>query len=132
MMARSFYADLQRIANKRKEEVLRIVQGSFIEVGSRIIQRSPVDTGRFRSNWHGGWFEINAATDETTDPTGQYALGRLTTELRDYAMGDVYYFTNSLAYAQRLEWGWSAKSPAGMVRISVAEFRNIVRENSGR
>ena len=40
--------------------------------------------------------------------------------------GATIYLVNNLPYAVRLEYGWSKQAPAGMVRITAAEFQSIV------
>jgi hypothetical protein len=39
-----------------------------------------------------------------------------------------YYITNNLPYAERLEYGWSGQAPSGMIRLSLAEFEQVLRE----
>jgi hypothetical protein len=38
------------------------------------------------------------------------------------------FITNNLPYIERLEEGWSTQAPAGMVAVTVAEFRGAVAE----
>lgn len=43
--------------------------------------------------------------------------------------GSVTYIVNSVPYIMRLEYeGWSPQAPAGMVRLTVAEFQQLVNE----
>jgi hypothetical protein len=44
------------------------------------------------------------------------------TKIGSWRWGEIIYLTNSLPYARRLEYGWSKQAPAGMVRITVANF----------
>jgi hypothetical protein len=84
--------------------------------------------GRFRGNWQ-VTFDVKAGgTLERIDPQGD--------ETKAAAQGVVLGFTsdvgtiwavNNLPYGPRLEFeGWSSQAPAGMVRISVAEFQSFV------
>ena len=75
------------------------------EAFSRIVRRTPVDTGAARDAW------------------------RIT------AKGSTNYeITNPKPYISRLEKGWSGQAPSGMVRITLEEVPTIIRQfiNSGR
>lgn len=84
--------------------------------------------GRFRGNWQ-VTFDVKASgTLERIDPQGD--------DTKAAAAGVVLGFTsdvgtiwavNNMIYGPRLEFeGWSSQAPAGMVRISVAEFQSFV------
>jgi len=100
----------------------KVVRGTLIGMGTRIIKRSPVDTGRFRGNWQ---FTINSAASgqlpTTTDPTGG-----LISASQGWESGSSFYMTNNLPYAERLEFGWSKQAPTGMVRVTLAEYDQIL------
>ncbi len=44
-----------------------------------------------------------------------------------FSSGRVTYFQNPTPYARRIEYGWSSQAPQGMVRLSVRNFRTIVK-----
>ena len=44
--------------------------------------------------------------------------------------GSVVYLTNNVPYIQKLEYGYSTKSPNGMVRINVARFEGLLNGSS--
>lgn len=95
-----------------------------------VIVESPVDKGRFAANWQ---YSFGAIDTTTTD--GEYSgegekagsINRLTTTLSGLELGQSFFMGNSLPYAQRLEWGWSAKS-SFMVQRAVNNFPTIVAE----
>ena len=82
-----------------------------------------MDTGRLKNNW---FPSVDAASTETTEQTADTSRARLETAVsQEYKLDKVFYFTNNLPYAYRIEFeGWSKKAPQGMVR------RNIVRWNT--
>lgn len=126
-------SDLAKIAARNKAKLLKVAQNSLMRVGGSIVVRSPVDTGRFRANWLSAYGGIDTSTSEEIDKSGSAAIGRLDAKLNGLAVGQVFYFTNSLPYAQRLEYdAWSAQAPAGMVRLSVANWQTIVAEEVKR
>ena len=123
------HSDLQRIAQRNKQKAVKVMQNSLMRIGGAIVMRSPVDTGRFRSNWLSAYGAVDTSTNDALDKSGGAAIGKLTAAVNTLAANQVFYFTNSLPYAQRLEYdAWSAQSPAGMVRVSVASWQSIVED----
>jgi hypothetical protein len=123
------HSDLQRITQRNKQKAVKVMQNSLMRLGGAIVMRSPVDTGRFRSNWLAAYGAMDTSTNDALDKSGSTAIGKLTATVNTLAAGQVFYFTNSLPYAQRLEYdAWSAQSPAGMVRVSVASWQSIVED----
>lgn len=82
-------------------------------VYQRLVELSPVDTGRFSSNWKLGVDQPDTATTQDTTPPAIH--------VPPLVLGRVYYLTNSLPYAQRLEHGWSKQAPQGIVSIVAVE-----------
>jgi hypothetical protein len=129
----SLTTDLQRIAQRNKAKMVKVAQNSLMRIGGAIVAKSPVDSGRFKNNWMSAY----GAPDEST--TNSFAktelgegrgavVGRLKAKLDLLDTGQYFYFTNSLPYAERLEYGWSQQAPGGMVRLSVASWQSIVED----
>lgn len=108
-----------RIADSQKSKLLRVAKNSFSFAGKKIIRLSPVDTGRFKENWLTAIGQANTSIDL---PSG---FG-LTPTVKLLRPGDTIFFTNSLPYAFRLEFGWSGQAPLGMVRITIVDWQGIV------
>jgi hypothetical protein len=120
-------AEFKRLCEQRQETV---VQKSLIRTGTSAIVESPVDQGRFVAGWN---FAFGA--EDTSIRDGEFSgeaermgsINRLTSTLSGIELGMVFYFSNPLPYAQRLEQGWSAKSSL-MVARAVNNFPAIVAE----
>lgn len=112
-------AQWDRIAKKNKDRMLGIVKKSTGSMGKRIIRVSPVDTGRFKGSWNTAIGEPNLSI-ETSIGAGLLPI------LGQAKIGDDIYFTNNQPYAMRLEFGWSQQAPAGMVRVTLADFQGFV------
>ena len=121
----------QRIARRNKERLRLLGQESFVATAGTVLEWSPVDEGLFRNNWFSG---LNAPNSTTTDKLSNYGQGiiagpRYTEALHlstKYKIGDKLFFTNSLPYARRLEYGHSQQSPHGMVRIASAQWPHVI------
>jgi len=86
--------------------------------------------GRFRGNWQ---LSLNAATVQPTadiDRAGMPTIQKGQAVVAGYQLGQTIFITNNLPYAVPLEYGHSSQAPAGMVRITVAEFKSIVSQAS--
>ena len=108
-----------------------------LQIFSRIIIKSPVNTGRFRGNWQVAIGSAPTGTDDAAEfPAGDavdvkgpiyYAkLSGGEATLFGAKAGDTIYFANNLPYARRLEEGYSQQAPAGMVALTIQEFQSVV------
>lgn len=122
----SFASDLDAFARKVDGNINLVFRKIVYEIAKDLIAMSPVDTGRFRGNWMIGVGNPNAATTTVNDRSGASTLARLGSQLTTIEAKIPLFVTNSLPYAQRLEYGWSKQAPAGMVRITTARFEQHV------
>lgn len=124
----SFSADISRFVEKANGNVDKAVRQALMLAAQNIVMRSPVDTGRFRANWQFGVGARDTSTAERFDPTGATTIGRLIAEIKGTNAGQVYYLSNSLPYAMRLENGWSKQAPNGMVRLTAMDLPRQIEE----
>ena len=110
-----------------------------LEIFSRIILKSPVDTGRFRANWQVAIGSVPSGTLELDDKSGTATVSKADVKLMGAKAGDTIYLANNLPYAMMLEeggygdgpktvGGFSKKAPQGMVALTVQEFSGIVKK----
>lgn len=116
----------------KMEQLLRVV---VLNVDTKLKNKSPVDTGRFRFSWQVG---ENAAPGGQV-PEGNYsnmpALTRL--NYNKETLGNVYSVHNNLPYAEPLANGHSNQAPAGWVQLiakdvqsyAIAQAAKIGRES---
>lgn len=90
--------------------------------------------GRFRANWiiSIGKPASRTLDEAVIDPSGGNTIGAGIEALTGYKAGPPVYITNSLPYAQRLEFGHSKQAPQGMVRLTVAELQSVVDDQVTR
>lgn len=127
-MASKFSLDISRFVDEAEQAVEATVKTVEIELFSRIILRSPVDTGRFRGNWN----VDQSSASQFTDVSGQVTLDRMTSDVLQSKVGGVTSFINALPYAEELEFGSSQQAPEGMVRITALEFGAIFDEAASK
>lgn len=124
----SFASDLSKFETKTLGKLDAAVRKIALEMFSRVILKSPVDTGRFRGNWQVAIGAAPTGTLELDDKTGQASIGAVQAASLGLKAGDVIYLANNLPYAQRLEDGHSQQAPAGMVGLTVQEFQSVVEQ----
>lgn len=124
----SFALDLQKFAEKAGARADVAVGEIVANIASRLDERSPVDTGRFRANWNYGLGAPDLSTSMATDKAGGATASRIIAQIPDNAAGQVHFLSNSLPYAQRLENGWSKQAPAGILSRTVVEFQTFIDE----
>ncbi|TXH45681.1 MAG: HK97 gp10 family phage protein [Desulfurellales bacterium] len=115
---------LKAFAEKTKADMETVVRKTAFSLGESMVVMSPVRSGRFRGNWQYGADTINTSTGGADDKSGRTSLNRIQAGVRGWVPGQTMYLTNSLPYAQRLESGWSGQAPAGMVKVTIANFQS--------
>ena len=128
--ANQFILDISDWVKQAKEDGDKILRKVTLDLFSRVVLRSPVDTGRFRNNWYPAIGKPVSQTNEGVDPSGAKAISRISSTVSGAVAGDQIYMSNSLAYAWRLETGWSKQAPAGFVGITVLEFQSLLSRAS--
>ena len=127
-----FALDLAAFAAKAGANAELVVRKVSIDILGKVILRSPVLTGRFRANWVLSFGTPEISQSDAVDKTGSMTIGRQSARLAGFKLGQAIYIMNSLPYGPRLEYeGWSKQAPAGMVRITVAEFQLLVAKAVG-
>lgn len=97
------------------------VRAVALDGTSRIVQKTPVDTGRARANWTvsiNGSFDYSISQWEGRDPVVEASaiLGA------DMPAFPIIYIFNNVHYIGYLEDGWSRQAPVGMVAVTLAEL----------
>jgi hypothetical protein len=124
---REFQADLERFSKQLKVDLEVIIRKIAIDLLTKIVLRTPVDTGRARASWN-----LSAGEpDESTAPDGvrlsastaaALALSTRKNVQNAKPFSELIWITNGLPYILALEYGHSRQAPAGMVEVSIAEL----------
>ena len=103
---------------------------------SNIVERTPVDTGRARSNWN---VSKNIPDTTVSDKTSQSVTLE---DVPPAEKDETYYIANNLPYIKMLEYGgysknsttgktvngYSRQAPNGMVGVTVADAQRLYDE----
>jgi hypothetical protein len=126
MAIETFTLDVQRFVTKAQSNLDLVVRKVALDLFTRIIIKSPVDTGRFKGNWQVSINSIPSGTLNVLDKDGSATLSRVQGTVGQVKAGDLITLVNNLPYAVRLEYGWSTQAPAGMVRLTIQEYSGVV------
>lgn len=126
----SFELDIARFVAKAKGNVDLVVRKVALDMFSRVIQKSPVDTGRFKGNWQVAIRAIPSGILEIDDKSGTATMSNVAAKVLALKAGDTIYLVNNLPYARGLEYGHSKQAPSGMVRLTVQEFGAVVTKSA--
>lgn len=138
-------ADFIDVINQWVEETEQVVddilQTIVIKVGESVVRLSPVDTGRFRGNWQMTIDSTAGSSLLRYDQDGQSTINAIANTANSFTAGQVAYIQNHVLYGADLEYGtyngptakvtdegFSRQAPAGMVRVTEAQFLNIVND----
>lgn len=151
-MAGRYSLALAAFAKKAGDKADAVVRKVVLEIGTRLVERSPVGDGtlwehpppkgytggRFRANWQYGNFQgagipveqqFEKSPPASSYPGAEQTIAAIETKLpTEGAAGMRHVLINNLPYAQRLEDGWSTQAPSGMVGLAIAEYQTIVNQ----
>jgi hypothetical protein len=120
-----FGDQIAAFAEKTEDKLSVSVRKISLELFSRVILKTPVDTGRARGNWQVSVGNVPNGTLEIEDKSGSATISAATAAASGLRAGDVIFLVNNLPYILRLEDGHSGQAPAGMVALSIQEFQQI-------
>ena len=83
--------------------------------------------GRLRGNWQVGLNSTPNGEVDREDASGGTTIGRGNAVIAGHRGDGSIFISNNLPYAQAVEGGHSKQAPAGMVRVTVAQFQRIVK-----
>lgn len=137
----SFGRDVNRFALVVEKANESIMRSTAIELFTGILIQSPKDTGLFQANWFVTGKQPSTKTTKSTTAKPDAILKKVKS-LQDWS---IFHFTNSLPYANVLEFGgypnppksgsktingFSKMAPNGMVRVTIRKFNAIIAKNA--
>lgn len=137
---------VKEMVEKQKQRINLLAKATISELCHEVltIAATPVDTGQFMANMRPSIGQPDNTVTQETDPDGLTTWQRVTEKINELKLGDKFYLTNSLPYGPFLEYGlyqklsgfpretqrtvngFSTQAPAGMFRVSVAKWPQIV------
>lgn len=137
----SFESQVKKWAKKAIKRKDNIVSYSFKRLGTLVVNRTPIGDvstwennppidyrpGTLANNWFAGIGEPEPVELREPNVTAADSLSQIDAASL-IAPGKLMHISNPSPHARRNEYGWSNQAPQGMVRISVREWQDIVRQ----
>lgn len=130
----SFELDMTKFIDKvtgMGGQVDQVVRKVVLDVGSSVVLKTPVDTGRARANWQYGVDVRPAGELDATDRSGSATISSFAAAVPEAAARVTHWFSNNLPYIEALERGHSKQAPAGMVGITLVEYQDYISRAVG-
>lgn len=125
----------QQWVNAAHEDGLLAFLAQLADCYGRLVQRTPVDTGRARAGWH-----IEGEENEWRPDPGEYEkakaeavaiISQEVLKLEDLSKADVIYIMNNVEYILPLEAGWSRQS-SGFWALFLSELSSQLEKAAER
>ena len=113
---------------KAMTQSLAKIKKAIIGLTTDIIYDTPVLSGRLRNNWipsinQGANHSMLGVDTSKRKSKVRPVVAETTGKVLELKLGDTFYFTNNMPYAERIEFkGWSNKAPQGMVRKNIMKW----------
>jgi len=143
MNVTQFNAEVKAFATGLVPEQVRVLQKKVALEGLvRLVNRTPVDTGRARGGWQVG--VNNRPSGQTSPPlgpkhkkpltslpplsaSGQDTVNAGSAQIKTVPAFSVVYIVNNVEYIGELENGKSGQSPNGMLALTVNDLGEMFR-----
>lgn len=133
----------EAMGSHMEKQVQMLLQAVVLEADKRVKLGSPVDTGRFRSNWQIGENDTSGPEDlpdkqywDQENPGEDAVQSNLPPVGTNYKpdggekVGNIYNIHNNLPYAERLGYeGWSAQNPGPWIDLIAKELEDWVKRS---
>ena len=111
------------------------LQRALVEMVSLMVEQSPVDTGRFISNWYALIDKEGSETDSSKTTGGSLALSEMVKVIEQYSISEnefiyiynnVYSDKNSQFYAATVAWDPTRKTAQDILDAGENRFAGII------
>lgn len=125
-MAGSFSLDLAKFIAHAEGNIDKALRQTVAIIAQELDARTPRDTGRLVANWQFGKYSPPTGIVNSVELSAGAVGNRIAAEAATVKAGGEVWIVNNLPYAGRIEYGYSQKSPAGMVRITLANLPTTI------
>jgi hypothetical protein len=120
-----FNKEIDEFCQTIPDKVNTVQKVIVLEALKRLVEKTPVKTGRARGNWQA---TIDAAAEgqlEVTDIDGQATISKGLSILGEMQPYCIVWISNNVDYIEFLEDGSSKQAPEGMLAITVEELMQM-------
>lgn len=126
-----FNAEVKEFFQKKlPSEVIKAQKKLVLEALRRVVQRTPVDTGRARGNWQVSIASPAESVLDASDKDGGGTISKGLAAMASLPPYQIVWISNNVDYIEFLEEGSSKQAPQGMVRMTVLDLRRMIRDGT--
>lgn len=117
-----FTADISQWAARNRDRLDALARQTSLEMGARVVNKTPFDTGFLRSSWQPSiGAPVTGQSGEAGGPPPDVALS-----IANMKAGDTFWMTNNASYARFVEFGTSKMAGRFFVTDTVAQWKSVV------
>ena len=120
-----FNSEVTQFARSIPGKITLLQKKIVLEALRRLVEKTPVDTGRARGNWQVTIGSPSEGQLDQTDPVGAATIAAGLAALAGLPPFQVVWISNNIDYIEELEHGHSKQAPEGMLAITIEELRNM-------
>lgn len=124
----NFASNIKKFQGMTEEKLDKVVRKTALDVYKGILELSPVDTGRFRSNNILSIDVVDKSENGIKSESAQ--LIEANTKFSGKVAGHTVFIQNNLDYATALEYGRSKQAPLGVYGVTLLRFGSILKNNA--
>lgn len=116
----------------------KTINATVLNMYKKIIDRTPIGNPAL---WHPPYWPKNYTPGKLKaawtislngDETKTLGIGSLGLNINSLSSNKKIAISNDQPYVQRVENGWSTQAPAGMMKVTVAEYTDILGTNAAK
>lgn len=136
----------QKLAIEASEKV---INATLMQMYKKIIDRTPVGNpalwnppvwpkgytpGQLKASWSLSFNNVQYSTNGKFASGDQIVAGHgISLSVTNSSTNKTAAISNNQPYAERIEYGsWSTQAPAGMMRVTVAEYTSLIDSNAAK
>jgi len=123
-----FNKEIRDFATSIPDRLTTLQKKIVLEALRRLVQKTPVDTGRARGNWQVTIGRPASGQLDPTDADGAATIAKGRAAMAGLKDDHVVWISNNVDYIEDLEHGHSRQAPHGMLAVTVQELRGMFRE----
>jgi hypothetical protein len=122
-----FVVQIQQFGKVTEDQLKLILRKTALDILKKIVERTPVDTGRARGGWTVALNTVPGGSPDGVDPSGSATISDGEAAILRAGLADSIVIVNGVEYIRYLEEGHSKQAPNGMVALTLAEFDKTVQ-----
>ena len=118
---------IRAFAKSAPDMAVQVTNKAVLDLFSKVVMDTPVDEGRARGNWQLSIGQAETSELDVTDKDGAATISKAEGKLLGDKSTVALFIQNNLSYIKRLEYGWSKKSPKGMLRKNLTLMNQFLK-----